>query len=302
MRRWRDEAPQASEAPAAPVPSPHRQRLLSAALRCQQKPADQVLALFGGLSLHQLRDHPGVKAVGLRTGPEDGQIISIDLDGVTAVDRVCDFGLNPFAGTFIVGRRGDTYRLKLQFQLTPEQAAEISSFQLKIHTKPAADGAKGEAVEVFYTRRRQVIAAGRHPSGENYIWLDGCGPDALAAPDAQWWAFIKECPSRAQQPPQRQHARARTSNNTRRANPCPVCGRHDGPGGSNLWCEYSKSGLLFCMPGSSFSAPAGLRIGDVVNGCWALKKIAQTPDGPVHVFGKHDPEKLKRQNDVEMDF
>ena len=58
-----------------------------------------------GFSLHQLRDHPGVKAVGLRTGPEDGRIISIDLDGESAVDRVCDFGLNPFAGTFIVGRR-----------------------------------------------------------------------------------------------------------------------------------------------------------------------------------------------------
>ena len=253
-----------------------------------------------GFSLEQLRDHPGVKAVGLRTGPEDGRIISIDLDGESAVERVCDFGLNPFAGTFIVGRRGDTYRLKLQFQLTPEQAAEISSFQLKIHTKPAADGAKGEAVEVFYTRRRQVIAAGRHPSGENYIWLDGCGPDALAAPDAQWWAFIKQCHSRAQQPPQTHRSPDRRGR-SRRANPCPVCGRHDGPGGSNLWCEYSQSGLLFCMPGTTFSAPAGLRIGDVVNG-WALKKITDTADGPVHVFGQHDPEKLKRQNDVEMDF
>lgn len=250
----------------------------------------------GGFTLEQLRDHPGVKAVGLRTGPEDGRIISIDLDGVTAVDRVCDFGLNQFSGTFIVGRRGDTYRLKVQFQLTPEQAAEISSFQLKIHTKPAADGAKGEAVEVFYTRRRQVIAAGRHPSGENYIWLDGCGPDALAAPDAQWWAFIKECHSRALQSPQRQHRADHSQrSNTRRANPCPVCGRHDGPGGSNLWCEYSQSGLLFCMPGTTFAAPTGLRVGDVHNG-WALKKITQTPDGHVHVFGEHDPEKLKRQS------
>ena len=251
-----------------------------------------------GLSLTELCNYPGVKAVGLRTGPEDGRIVSVDLDGETAVDKVCEYGLDPFKGTFIVGRLGDTNRLKLQFQLTPEQAAEISSFQLKIHTKPAADGAKGEAVEVFYTRRRQVIAAGRHPSGENYIWLDGCGPDALAAPDAQWWAFIKECHARAQQPPQTHRPANRKRSNTRRANPCPVCGRHDGPGGSNLWCEYSQSGLLFCMPGTTFSAPAGLRIGDVHNG-WALKKVTDTSDGPVHVFGKHDPEKLKRQNDAQ---
>ena len=251
-----------------------------------------------GLSLTELCNYPGVKAVGLRTGPEDGRIISIDIDGETAVDKVCEYGLDPFKGTFIVGRLGDTNRLKLQFQLTPEQAAEIGPFQGKTHTKPAGNGAKGEAVEVFATRRRQVIIGGRHPSGENYIWFDSCGPEALAAPDARWWEFIKECHSRAQQPPQRQQARGRTSNNTRRANPCPICGRYDGPGGSNLWCEYSQSGLLFCMPGTTFSAPAGLRIGDVHNG-WALKKVTDTSDGPVHVFGQHDPEKLKRQNDAQ---
>ena len=54
------------------------------------------------------------------------------------------------------------------------------------------------------------------------------------------------------------------------------------------------------MPGQSFRAAAGLRVGDVVNG-WALKKISDTTDGPVHVFGEHDPEKLKRQNDVDLD-
>ena len=145
-----------------------------------------------------------MKAVGLRTVPEDGRIVSVDLDGETAVDKVCEYGLNPFQGTFIVGRRGDTYRLKLQFQLTPEQAAEIGPFQGKTHTKPAGNGTKGEAVEVFATARRQVIVGGRHPSCENYIWFDSCGPEALAAPDARWWEFIKECYSRAQQPPDRQ--------------------------------------------------------------------------------------------------
>ena len=251
-----------------------------------------------GLSLTELCNYPGVKAVGLRTGPEDGRIISIDIDGETAVDKICEYGLDPFKGTFIVGRLGDTNRLKLQFQLTPEQAAEIGPFQGKTHTKPASNGAKGEAVEVFATRRRQVIVGGRHPSGENYIWFDSCGPEALAAPDARWWEFIKECHSRAQQPPKTHRPAERKRSNTRRANPCPVCGRHDGPGGSNLWCEFSQSGLLFCMPGTTFSTPAGLRIGYVHNG-WALKKVTQTPDGPVHVFGKHDPEKQKRQNDAQ---
>ena len=254
-----------------------------------------------GFSLTQLCNYPGLKAVGLRTGPEDGRIVSVDLDGETAVDKVCEYGLNPFTGTFIVGRRGDTYRLKLQFQLTPEQAAEITLFQGKIHTKDAINGAKGEAVEVFNTRRRQVIIGGRHPSGENYIWFDGCGPDALSAPDAQWWAFIKECHRKAAEPPSVAPQKTALRNGTRRADPCPICGRHSGKGGSALWCSYSNRGLLFCMPGSSFSAPDGLRVGSVHNG-WALKKITQTSDGPVHVFGSHDPEKLKRQNNVDLDF
>ena len=67
-----------------------------------------------GLSLSELCNYPGVKAVGLRTGPEDGRIFSVDIDGGSAFDRICEYDLNPCRGTFIVGRRGDTYRLKLQ--------------------------------------------------------------------------------------------------------------------------------------------------------------------------------------------
>ena len=252
------------------------------------------------LSLQQIADYPGVKAVGLRTGPEDGRILSVDLDGETAVKRVTEHNLNPFTGTFIVARHGDAFRLKLQFQLTPEQASEITPFRGKIHTKDAINGAKGEAVEVFYIRKRQVIVAGRHPSGEDYIWLDHCGPEALSAPDPKWWAFIKQCHHKATETPFASTQKSSLRNGTRRADPCPICGRHSGKGGSALWCSYTDRGLLFCMPGSTFSAPDGLRVGDVHNG-WALKKITQTADGPVHVFGNHDPNKLKRQNDVDMD-
>ena len=43
------------------------------------------------------------------------------------------------------------------------------------------------------------------------------------------------------------------------------------------------------MPGQP--GPQQDRVGDVING-WALK--IYTTDGPVHVFGEHNPEKLKR--------
>mgnify|MGYP006879457543 FL=1 len=143
-----------------------------------------------------------------------------------------------------------------------------------------------------------MIVGGRHPSGENYIWLEGCGPGALSAPDARWWAFIKECHRKASQTPTAAPQKTALRNGTRRADPFPICGRHSGKGGSALWCSYTDRGLLFCMPGGTFSAPAGLRVGAVHNG-WALKKITQTADGPVHVFGNHDPEKLKRHNNAQ---
>ena len=252
-----------------------------------------------GLSVQEILQFPGIQAIGLRLGPSDARMFCIDLDGQSAIEKLQKHGLNPDPDTWIIARTGNPHRKKIAYRLSSSQLSDLGSnpsFQDKIHTKDAADGAKGEAIELFFSRNRQIVIAGRHPDGDKYVWPDGRGVDALRAPDDLEWQFIKECHSRALQSPQRQHRADHSQrSNTRRANPCPVCGRHDGPGGSNLWCEYNQSGLLFCMPGTTFAAPAGLRVGDVVSG-WALKKITQTPDGPVHVFGEHDPEKLKRQN------
>ena len=264
-----------------------------------------------GSTIEELANYPGVKAVGLRTGPEDGRIICIDVDGGSADETLKANKLDPFinngAPAFVVGRRNDPHRYKVIFQLTPEQADQIGPFQCSIGTRGALGDQKAQAIEIFNSPHRQVVIGGHHPSGENYYWPEWeCdmtaehgdhGPEQLGPPDADWFAYIKHWfeLNRDHEVPKSQRAPRRATGRTRRANPCPVCGRHDGPGGSNLWCEFSQSGLLFCMPGTTFSPPEGLRVGDVVNG-WALKKITQTADGPVHVFGEHDPEKLKRQS------
>lgn len=251
-----------------------------------------------GLSVHELREFPGLKAIGLRLGPADARMFCIDLDGKSAIEKLQENGLNADPDTWIIGRTGNPHRKKLVYQLTSSQLSELGSkpcFQGKIHTKNPSDGAKGEAIELFFSGSRQIVIAGQHPDGDRYVWPEGHGVKALRAPNDLEWEFIKECHARALQSPQLDRPAGRNYGRSRRANPCPVCGRYDGPGGSNLWCEYSQSGLLFCMPGTTFKAPDGLRLGDVHNG-WALKKITQTPDGPVHVFGQHDPEKLKRQS------
>ena len=58
-----------------------------------------------------------------------------------------------------------------------------------------------------------------------------------------------------------------------------------------LWCEH-KGDLLFCMPGSTYSAHLshpGLKVGDVI-GKWAC--VAKNRDGG-HTFREHRPDPLQ---------
>ncbi len=117
------------------------------------------------------------------------------------------------------------------------------------------------------------------------------GPEQLTAPPADWWQFAIEIATTAQQRKLTGSKPSCTRNKTRRLNPCPVCGRHDGQGGSALWCEQTQQGLILCMPGSTFSAEAThgpMRIGQVVDG-WALVKRTPIGDGDVLSFKAHRP-------------
>ena len=127
-----------------------------------------------GSTIEELANYPGVKAVGLRTGPEDGRIICIDVDGESADETLKANKLDPFgphqAPAFVVGRRNDPHRYKVIFQLTPEQADQIGPFQCSIGTRGALGDQKAQAIEIFNSPHRQVVIGGHHPSGENYYW------------------------------------------------------------------------------------------------------------------------------------
>ena len=250
-----------------------------------------------GYSVKTLRRTAGLRAVGARTGIHTGPLICFDFDGLSSIRWAADHDLNPSdLKTWQVHRTDNSNRLKVLFQPIAEQIALLPNgeFQGKTKTDP------GEALEVFFAEGRQVVVIGDHPSRGFYFWPEGLGPEVLSAPPDHWWAHAIDVAT-AMRNRMANGSRSSVSRAaTRRADPYPIFGRHSGKGGSALWCSYTDRGLLFCMPGSTFSAPDGLRVGDVHNG-WALKKITQTADGPVHVFGNHDPNKLKRQNDVDMD-
>ena len=252
------------------------------------------------LTVEQLLQWPRrpFRAVGARTGLLTGPLLCFDFDGETSFD----LDLQPWAvTTWQVHRDTDPWRLKVLFRPTPEQIAQLPAqsdggveFQAKTLTAPAGPGAKGEALEVFFDGGRQVILLGQHPSsGGNYIWPAGLGPEQLSAPPEQWWAHALERAAAVAAGAHRSTGRrSSTRNGTTRLNPCPICGRHDGPGGSELWCEQTTDGLILCMPGSTFSAEqrwGPIRMGQVLDDQWALVKRTPAETGEVLTFKAHQP-------------
>jgi len=253
-----------------------------------------------GYQVDQLTATHGIRSVGTRTGILNQPLICFDIDGETSLELACSLGMEPWAvTTWQVHRDTDPFRLKVLFRPAAEQIQQLPNgleFQGKSITKYAQKEpngeliAKGEALEVFFCGGRQVIIIGEHPSsGGNYFWPTGLGPEALAPPPEAWWQHAL---SIAHQCMNRSRVRSNPSinrMNTRRLDPCPICGRHSGSG-NGLWCEKTSEGLILCMPGTTFNAdPAGsMRIGEVVNG-FALVKRTPINEGDCLTFAPERP-------------
>ena len=245
-----------------------------------------------GVSISKLQRWPSIRSVGARTGLLTGPLLAFDFDGATSLT----LGLNPAeVNSWQVHRNTDPARLKVLFRPTLKQLNELpggAEFHGKTITAPKTNTAKGEALEVFFDGGRQVIILGEHPSsGGHYYWPAGMGPEQLTAPPANWWAHALQIANKCHQNKTTGSKPCSRRNGTRRLNPCPICGRHNGQGGSALWCEQTQQGLILCMPGSTFSAEAAhgpMRIGQVIDG-WALVKRTPIGDGDVLSFKAHRP-------------
>ena len=257
-----------------------------------------------GYAITDLLATRGIRSVGGRTGLHTGPLLAFDFDGASAFD----LDLYPWAvTTWQVHRDNDPFRLKALYRPTMEQIAQLPQqpdgsieFQGKTLTAPKTDTSKGEALEVFFSGSRQVVLLGQHPSsGGNYFWPDGLGPEALCAPPDAWWQHALQIAQKQATPRTAATRTSTTRNGTRRLNPCPICGRHSGPGGSGLWCEETTGGLILCMPGSTFSAEQAhghLIVGDVISDQWALVKRTPADTGEVFTFKPHRPRRKSNAN------
>lgn len=246
-----------------------------------------------GFSVEELQSTKGIRSVGARTGIFTGPLLGFDWDGETSVDLSCDLGIPPWMlNSWHVHRNNDPWRLKGLTSPTPEQIAMLPvnadgsvEFTLKLHTKAKQGDSKGEALEVFFHSGRQVIVLGDHPSsGGFYYWPQNLGPEALSPPPDDWWQVVVGMAQAQQQRTKSTAPRSNSRNKsgTKRLDPCPICGRHSGKGGSALWCDQTTEGLIFCMGGSTFNAEhrhGSLIAGQsVVNG-YKLTKKTITPQG-----------------------
>jgi len=261
---------------------------------------------FPGASVQQLSRWPGIKSIGVITGPS---LLCFDFDGLSAIEKAINvYGLDPDEiRTWRIDRDNDDNRLKLLFRPTAEQLDQLPNKQITIKepTKEKLVGedgkviAKGEAIEVFLHPARQVIVAGDHPSsGGVYLWPEGQGPERLVPPPDLWWSYVIEKSRDYPKPAAGAHrtvssVRTANSGDWSRLHTCPVCGR--GPK-NNPACSIHRDGqTLRCFLGSTFSPPLGLAPGQLAPGTdWAYSSESPTDWGNFLVFAKDRPSPLRQ--------
>tara|TARA_Y100000589_G_scaffold153652_1_gene146351 strand:+ start:679 stop:1557 length:879 start_codon:yes stop_codon:yes gene_type:complete len=221
-------------------------------------------------------------AIGVRT--QVGNLLCIDIDGITAVDYLYERNLIPqHCKTWQVHRSNHDWKMKLLFKLTPDQIQKLHSKDIN---ESRATGAS-EQLEIFFYGGRQVIILGEHPSGGQYFSPRGFDIDAVTAPPDDWMELIIEA-SKGEQA-----VRRGTSNSKdwTRLDFCPVCKREQNP-----ICNIHKDGnTLRCFHGGTHYPPKDLKKGQIVAKEWAFSsKELSVGIGIFSNFVKHQPTPIQK--------
>ena len=239
---------------------------------------------------------PKARAVGVILHP----LLCFDIDGRSAEEFILSTGRKP-AGvtTWRINRTTDPYRYKLLFlptaaqleQLAGNQTSHSHQTRAKVTDENGNVLEKGEAEEIFCHPGRQVIVAGEHPkSGGYYFWPDGCGPEALAPPPADWWQRVVDVSQQSARNSIRYDRKKDVfgSDGWERIPECPICGR--GPDDNPL-CQLHRDGkTLRCFLGQTFSPPTNLVRGQLVAGTdWAFSRVSSSGWGEFLTFVKDEP-------------
>ena len=297
-----------------PAPAAVTQVLLS-----RLKPiskTDRLLPVGGGSELKapvitDWPNHPGVSIPDIlrfkrlrSIGIAMDHLVCIDVDGITAIERLLVLGLlDPeLISTWRIDRDNDPNRFKLIWRPTPEQLPLLPKrISGKDSTKPPVKEGrtvlqKGEAVERFALHTgRQVVVIGNHYSGGNYCWPQEQGPEALAPLPSQWFDYIVEQERDYPKPAAGAHRTVSTGRGDwKRLAQCPICGRNE-----NTVCQVHTDGeTIRCFKGSTFCPPVllpGERTGE-----WRYKRDQHVGWGTFAIFHRDNLgsplQRLRRQH------
>lgn len=239
-----------------------------------------------GNGLKRWQQHPGFTAAeigamnpehvigaGLHTGPSNVDVL--DLDGLDAVHWVAAHDVDPRdPALFRITRTTDPDRFKIPFRLTPEQRERLPKSKLLLRVGEQAGSGKGHAVELYGNTGAQVVALGHHAKSGG--WYDWAGePSMIGPPSEAWMQVLISLHGEVQRlrglgdtsrPPRARSGKGGGKwQGSSRRHPCPVCGRDHSAACTRTTGDNGRL-LVSCYHGGAFSAPQGLKAGDVVTG------------------------------------
>ena len=242
-----------------------------------------------GVSLPDILRFKRLRSIGVAMD----HLVCIDVDGITAVERLLGLGLlaPELINTWRIDRDNAPHRFKLIWRPASEQLSLLPKrISGKDPTKPPVKEGrtvlqKGEAVDRFALHiGRQVVVIGSHYTGGHYCWPDGQGPEALAPLPSQWFDYIVEQERDYPKPAEGANRTVRTRRGDwRTLHRCPICGRD-----SNVVCQVHTDGdTIRCFKGSTFCPPdlqSGERTGE-----WRYKRDQHVGWGDFAIFTRMHP-------------
>ena len=242
-----------------------------------------------GFSIKELEEHKKAIAVGLRCD----RIFCLDFDGSSSINWGELNGFNAIEmKTWTVHRNNTDSNFKVLFSPTEKQIDELPNnnrgtkeFQFKIST------GKGEQLEFFFDKGRQVIVLGQHfKSNGTYKWLQEHGPESLSSPSNRLWEQVIHQVIRHQENIPNNKIPSSKGGDWERLENCPICGRC-----SHQICQIHKDKkTIRCFIGSSYAPPKGLHTGEIIENQWAYCRDQFVGWGQFSIFVKHKPSHIQR--------
>ena len=199
--------------------------------------------------LAALRKEPAALAIRSRN------LLTLDFDSENALKYAADRGINLLDPAWIT-ERTDHFKSKAISFVSDKKLLELPNGKIKRTVNYL-----GTNLDVFLSNDSYIIFLGKHEDGNgHYFSRKGFDATALAPPPNEVWDLVLEIAESEQTSPKKTYS----STNSKRLNPCPICGRDE-----RLWCSETDDGYIWCMNGSTFSSEKShgrLKLGDVVNG------------------------------------